>query len=399
MNDLPKISNTILDTPVISKTESWCSQDKHQHYEFYTDFNEWLDDLENEESISIRERYKIDGLTQPSKALYAGDLEAYKQAFKQYRIDRKNKVLKFSVDEVSDNHWYDRNCDRFDQLVDTMQENTVVPFIGAGISVGGGFPTWENHLRQQSRTAGINKEYTEELISNGQFEVVIDEIEKKRGRNVFVQEIRDVFSRTGEITGITLLLPELFSDTVITTNYDRLIEQVYDSGEVSAFQVIEGMNALDKAQSDRVTIHKLHGSVKNPANCIISKNQYDLAYGVNEIDLTLPIPKLLSYFFWNSSLLFLGCSLNNDRTVRVFQEVNKLENDFRPQHFSIEQAPKSEEELAWRNEYLLNIGITPIWFERECFDFIEGILRLAKNELSYRGIFPAQHKNINTTSS
>ena len=37
-------------------------------FEFFTDFNDWLD---SEEALQIRIDNGIDGLTQPSKALYA----------------------------------------------------------------------------------------------------------------------------------------------------------------------------------------------------------------------------------------------------------------------------------------------------------------------------------------
>jgi len=59
-----------------------------------------------------------------------------------------------------------------------------------------------------------------------------------------------------------------------------------------------------------------------------------------------------------------------------------------PQHFSIEQGPESEQELVERNAYLAKLGITAIWFEKGCFDYVESILRLAKNELRYRGVIP-----------
>ncbi len=378
-----------MDVQVISKKENWCTQDKHQDYENYSDFNEWLDDFD---SVEIREKYNINGLTQPSKALYAGDLEAYIQAFKQYRIERRNEILKYNIDGISDGHWYDRNCTRFDQLVDCMEREEVVPFIGAGISTNGGFPTWKEHLRQQSRTARINVAQVEKLISNGQFEDVIDEIEKKRGKEVFIQEIRDVFSKTGSITEITLLITELFTDTVITTNYDRLLEQAYDTGKPNAFQVINSTNAMDMPLTDRVTIHKLHGTISSPGTCILSKNQYNQAYGSDFIDLTLAIPKLLIYFYINSSFLFLGCSLNDDRTIKVFQEFRKKNSDELPQHFSIEEAPGTEEELANRNEYLLKLGITPIWYDASCYEKVESMLRLAKNELNYRGTYPRKKR-------
>jgi NAD-dependent SIR2 family protein deacetylase len=364
--------------------ENWCTQDKHREYEYFNDFNEWLD---NEERILVREQYNIAGLTQPSKALYAGDLKTYNQAFEEYRVDRRNEVLKFNLDDSDNDHWYDRNGFRFDQLVENLEEDTVVPFIGAGISVGGGFPTWEEHLRQQARTSGMDFDHVDKLLATGHFETIIDEIEHIRGREVFVQEIRDVFSRTGKLTDITLLLTELFRDTIITTNYDKLLEQAYDTGIANAYEVFEGDDAMAIPAPDKVTIHKIHGSAKTPAHCILSKNQYDSAYGLDSIDLSLPIPKLLSYYYRNSNLLFLGCSLNNDRTIQVFREVKRQFEDNIPQHFSIEEAPQTVEEIVRRNGYLLQMGITPIWFESKSYDKIEGILRLAKNELRYREIY------------
>lgn len=374
-----------------AKAETWCDRDDHVLFEYYVDFNEWFD---SDEAASVRETNKVDGISVPSKAFYAGDKEAYDQVFQEYRENRRNESLneRYLCDQCSDDHWFQRNLDRFDQLLGRLEDGDVVPFIGAGLSVAGGFPSWEGHLRTQGRTAGIDSEHIELLLARGQYEAVIEEIETSRGRDVFIQEIRDVFSRTGRITDTTLLITELFPDTVITTNYDRLIEQAFDTGAETAFKVINGNGALEEPDSDRVTIIKLHGDIKNPGNCILSKNQYDQAYG-NGINMALPIPKLLEYYYKNSSLLFLGCSLNSDRTIQVFQAIKRAieqrEGDIViPQHFSIEQAPETEQELINRNAFLLRLGITSIWFEKGQFKCVEDMLRLARNELRYRGVIP-----------
>jgi len=374
------------------KAETWCERDEHKLFEYYVDFNEWLD---SDEATTVREFNKVEGISVPSKALYAGDKEAYDQVFQEYYESRRYEVLneRYFCDQFSDDHWFQRNLDHFQQLVGRLEDGDVVPFIGAGLSVAGGFPSWENHLRTQGRTAGIDPAQTEELLANGQYETVIEEIAAKRGRDVFIQEIRDVFSRTGRIADTTLLISELFPDTVITTNYDRLIEQAFDTGAVNAFQVINGTDVLEKPATDRVSIIKLHGNVRTPGTCILSKNQYDQAYGQDVIDMTLPIPKLLEYYYINSSLLFIGCSLNSDRTVQVFRAIKQAIEAKRgdiviPQHFSIEQAPESEDELRNRNEYLCRLGITGIWFEKGQFEYVEGMLRLARNELRYKGVIP-----------
>ncbi len=370
----------------------WCDDDKHFQYEYFSDFNEWLDADGGEPH---RIELGVDGLSQPNKALFASDREAYDQTFIEFRNERRHEALNkhYFTEQFASEHWFQRNLDHLIQLIDLMANDAVVPFIGAGVSVSGGFPTWETHLREQGVTANSDSGHIEALLDKGDYESVLEEIEQARGREVFIQEMKDVFSRTGSITDTVWRISELFKDTLITTNYDHLLEQAYDTGEKDSVQIINGTNALEKAAPNKTTIIKLHGDIRKPERCILSKNQYDDAYGV-DLDIKRSIPKLLSYYYKNSSLLFLGCSLNNDRTVHVFREIKTQlgEEAQIPQHFSIEQAPEDPEALATRNAYLLQLGITPIWFEKERYESIENILRLAKSELSYRGVVPERQE-------
>jgi hypothetical protein len=370
-------------------TESWCERDGHKHFGCFVDFNNWLDG-DSDEADAVREANGLNIVSSPSKALFAGDKKAYDQAFKSYRDQKRREVLsaEYIKTTFGDEHWFERNEQRFDQLVALLKDETVVPFIGAGVSVAGGFPTWKDHLRKQGKTAGMDAATIEAHLAKGEYEAIIETIETTRGAETFAQEIRDAFSKTGKLEEITLRITELFTDTLITTNYDRLLEQAFDTGPGEEFQVINSTNAMGSPDPTKIAILKLHGDVRSPASCILGKRQYDQAYGETSLDLARPIPKLLRYYYTNSSLLFVGCSLNNDRTIQVFQAVK---DDRRtkgtldlPQHFSIEQAPESLSELENRNAALLKLGITPIWFPKGEFTKVEGILRHAYNELKYQ---------------
>ncbi|MFC4094876.1 SIR2 family NAD-dependent protein deacylase [Euzebyella saccharophila] len=381
------LDNTYQDSGKIVHEERkiWCDEDKHELFEFFTDFNEWLD---SEEALDIRIENKIDGLAQPSKALYASDSEAYNQVFKVFREEQKGQVLAkdYIIDTFGDEHWFEKNESRFEQLLKALINRSVVPFVGAGLSVDGGFPAWGAHLRQQGRTSGIPTTEIDEMLGKGQYEQVIEEIEKKGYRDTFIQELKDVFSKTGVLTDNILRLSELFNDTIITTNYDQLIEQAFETGRKDVVQLIGISNIAERPEPEKTTIFKLHGDIDKPAQCILGKDQYDEAYGKDTLDLKNPIPKLLSYHYKTSSLLFLGCSLYQDRTMRVFHAVKETMGDTdRPPHFSLESMPEDENELVKRNSYLLSFGITPIWFPKGSYDYVEQILRLAKNELRYRG--------------
>lgn len=396
MSVLDKIySDKTTGAPPTLKNVTWCEKDNHSLYEYFVDFNEWID---GDDGADIRKRYGIEGLSNPSKAFFASDLEAYNQVFKVFRNERKSEIL--SEEYISDNfngsHWYERNLERFEQLENCLIDGTVVPFIGAGLSVECGFPTWRGHLIEQGRTCGLDADHVLDLLNNGQYETVIEEIEAIGHKDAFIQEIKDSFSKTGKITQTTLRLTELFNDTLITTNYDYILQQAYDTGEADRIQLLDSTNIQDIPEIDKLTLIKLHGDIRQPANCIISKSQYDDAYGNGDLDISKPIPKVLSYHYRTSNLLFLGCSLNRDRTMEVFQAVkDELEKngDFdRPPHFSLESMPETEEELIKRNGYLLKFGITPIWFPKGSYEYIEQILKLVRNEMRYRGKIPGKNR-------
>lgn len=370
--------------------ENWCHQDGHTNFDLFEDFNDWINQGEVDLNSPLLEKLGTVGLSNPSKAFYAGDKEAYEQALRAYRLIRRHEALSneylieaFGAEDGQ--HWYERNEQRFNQLIDRLVDEMVVPFVGAGISVGGGFPTWANHLRQQGRTAGIAGEQVDTWLAQGEFEQVIEHIEQAHGRDVFSQEIRDVFGKRGSIQEITLLISEIFRDTLITTNYDQLLEQVFDTGPDDEVQVINGVTAMEAPAPNKITIIKMHGDIKSPARCILGKMQYDQAYGEEKLDFDRPIPKMLRYFFANNSLLFVGCSLKNDRTIQVFREVKALAGDYSfPQHFSIEQAPDDIKSLVARNIELAKLGITAIWYPRAKHEQVETILRCIRNELNYR---------------
>jgi len=371
-----------------AQTETWCQADGHADYALFEDFNAWIDEGDVDLELPLLRKLSEVGLSQPSKAFFAGDREAYEQALQAFRDERRREALSRdhfveTFGEEDGVHWFERNEQRFDQLVECLSTQEVVPFVGAGISSDGGFPTWSNHLKTQGRTAGIPPAQINAWLEQGQYEEVIAHIEQVRGRATFEQEIRDAFSKRGTIRDITLLVSEMFSDTLITTNYDRLLEQVYDTG-ARGVKVINGVTAMELPDPEKVTIIKIHGDFKDPAHCILGKTQYDQAYGQPALDLQKPVPKILKRYYSNNSLLFLGCSLRQDRTLQVFQATKAEAGDHAfPQHFAFEQIPEKLEDLLARNSELLLLGITPIWFPKGQYDQVESLLRHARNELNF----------------
>jgi SIR2-like domain len=344
---------------------TWCEDDNHFLYERHMSFNDWLDG-KSEDAEQLLDQLGLANIGTPSKALFAGDYPAYEQAVSTFLIENRHAALGA---ELLDAHWFKKNLAHFEQLVDVLKGNSVVPFLGAGVSCASGYPSWSAHLASQAKTAGIFD--ISIRLASGLHEEVVQEILDKCGETLFVQSIRDDFLGTPLDVNLTMKIAALCRHLMVTTNYDKCVELALSQMGSTFYDTInatEGDNlALIVALSNRRrALLKLHGDVTSPTGCILSKSNYDAAYGPDLVDMSRPLPRKLRRLYEGTNLLFVGCSLIADRTVDVFRKVmaERGASDL-PQHFAIVEVPRNENELSERNRFLASLGITPIWYAYE----------------------------------
>src|SRR5205814_9554729 len=76
---------------------------------------------------------------------------------------------------------------------------------------------------------------------------------------------------------------------------------------------------------------------------LLTLTQYQNSYGSGDapqIDFTRPLPSLLRDLLTQSPILFLGCSLNHDRVIKLVKQVAE-EKKF-AHHYAIVEHPGSE---------------------------------------------------------
>ncbi|SCA55945.1 hypothetical protein MTBPR1_140063 [Candidatus Terasakiella magnetica] len=374
-----------------SHKQSWCEVDNHLEYEKYSDFNDWIDE-EAETSFTIPSA-KLGDLSQKSKALFTGDRAMYNQVFEQFRAKEIDETFASLGDE---GHWSDKNKSRFNQLISALSQGDIVPFVGAGLSSGCGFPTWKEHLIRQGKIAGMPEVDLKRLLQEGQYEAIIAEITNIHGKDGFKQHIMDdFFEGEHQPSETMLLIAEISKGMVVTTNYDHMLEVALKEKSIEKFTSHVG-NCDSKEffkilMDDLPALLKLHGDVSQPRGCILGEEDYDIAYGETAVDMNLNLPKNLINLHQSRSLLFVGCSLANDRTMHVFFQEKKRRDEAgegldEKHHFAIVPLPKEEADIIEREKFLLAHGIRPIWFPDGDFSFIEKILSRCLLELQYRGI-------------
>lgn len=112
------------------------------------------------------------------------------------------------------------------------------------------------------------------------------------------------------------LLPFLFKGPAITTNFDRVLENVYqDAGRRFDQVILPGRRELEK---------KIHGDIGREMieyrSIIFTERQYQDNYEEGS-----ELVNRLSKWFSSSPLLFLGCSLEEDEYLELLNEIIRLE--------------------------------------------------------------------------
>lgn len=199
-----------------------------------------------------------------------------------------------------------------------LRRDSIVPFVGAGLSVDV-YPLWGKVL--EDLISFINnknkREEIKSLIDEKSFEDAAQEIEKIRGKHNLANDLLSIFSankleeKMNDLNKQSVyLLPYIFKGAIITTNYDLIIENVYRlvcnglNIPVLLPGKIELINQYLK-QKNRPVIYKVHGEIQKYAidydSIIFTKDQYNRKY-VKDGQLV----KELKESFASNMMFFLG---------------------------------------------------------------------------------------------
>ena len=280
----------------------------------------------------------------------------------------------------------DGNEGYLNDLIDRIKSNVVVPFIGAGMSAPI-YPTWAKFISDtlgNKRISHAKKDKIKRLLGEYKYEKAASTICESLGKADYAERIKSAFREEkiyeSELTNMAVsLVPLIFkTGTVITTNFDRLLHKVYAQYGCPFTDYLTPYEVSDDAKGDfhQGIAHyllKLHGDYLHTDRIVFTKEQYDKCYGKNyDSEYVSFITDALS----SKVLLFLGCSLDTDRTMSLMQKtaLDKSRTHYAVVECGCDDSDHLDAAFYEKNKRLSDMGIRCIWYPKGRYEFVYSIL-------------------------
>jgi len=175
-----------------------------------------------------------------------------------------------------------------------MNNNKLVIFVGAGVSANSGLPSWKDLVNEFRKGIGLK----ENELSDDDYLKIPQYYYNLRKEKEYYELINEVFNVNAVPNILHDLIFQFNPTTIITTNYDELIEERAEEKGLF-YDVVSRDKDLPYTQNDKMII-KMHGDLKY--NNIVLKEEDYLSYSSNFKLIENYIKSLLS----SNVVLFIG---------------------------------------------------------------------------------------------
>jgi hypothetical protein len=276
-----------------------------------------------------------------------------------------------------------------------LQQGTGAVFIGAGVSVAAGYPTWRDLVREMAEELELDLEREPDLAGVVQFFLNRQGKIRTRLTNIIQREI----GKEHPIPNVLRTLGRLPIRHIWTTNYDTLTERAWREQRRQLDIKSEDGDLVHENQWAHGVLYKMHGTIDHPSKVVIAKSDYEGYRRKGSGFLQLLAGHLIS-----KHMLFLGFSFTDPNVAHLFTVMRETFGDNPAEHFAIVRRPEKGTEsdadrvfeYAKRRhnlwvEDLKNYGIQCV--EVDEYEEIDSILeaverRLAMNSVLVSGSFP-----------
>lgn len=208
------------------------------------------------------------------------------------------------------------------QIVKARDNDSLILFIGAGISANSNLPTWSKLIEELKKDLGLSDNDNLDYLKIAQ--IYYDTF----GQQEYLQKIEELFKNypTPKPNKIHELILKINPKHIITTNYDSLMEQAARQKGLS-YNVLAKDTDIPYVSSNRYII-KMHGDLQNK-NIVLKESDYQ------DYEQNFPmISTLIKSLIMNNTILFIGYSLNDSTFNAIYRMIsNRLASHAKHSYF------------------------------------------------------------------
>ena len=237
---------------------------------------------------------------------------------------------------------------KYKAIIDLIRREDVTLFVGSGCSIASKAPSAKD-LTDKLWTL-LESDYQDNDIRSSLQEVSENlVVQEGNDRTKLNKVLVDSFTNLTPSSFHQLILRIPHFHTIITTNYDSLIETAYT---FDYFQVIASDSELASADSRKVQLLKIHGDTKHPEDIVITKTDY-------RHFLEAPRNSLLwsriTTEFTSKHIVFVGYSADDQNILNLIEHIKEKTSGSIKQMFLIAPALKKVQEKRMKD-----LGVTII---------------------------------------
>jgi hypothetical protein len=252
-------------------------------------------------------------------------------------------------------------------LVEAVQKQNCILFIGAGVSRTLDLPDWSGLIARAGEELGFDADLFRLLgdsLALAEFYAI-----ERRG----IGELRSRLDREWNDARIDVtasrahrLIPELDAPLVYTTNYDNLLERAYEILKIPYSKVVT-IADIKTVRQQHAQIVKFHGDFSNDDSIVLTETSY-----FKRLDFETPLDIKLRAEALGRTILFLGYSLTDINMRLLMYRLQQLWRsadlgDAQPKSFLVMGSPNRVQEAVLRER-----GVVPIVPEND--DPAEGLV-------------------------
>jgi hypothetical protein len=254
------------------------------------------------------------------------------------------------------------------ELYNLIRTEECCLWIGAGFSLSAGYPSAVQ--LQALLFQDLNEEEKRDIPTSSSLADFCLDFETIKGRERLVLLLQEIFGALPIKNDDHILLAKVAHfKSIITTNYDHLIEDAYPFSEKV---LIKGDTDVSDLTTNKVKIYKIHGDIEDGTSMVITKQDYSEQYNRNFKD---PFWASIIHEISSKHVIFLGYGYEDENIWADFDHIHRKLIGKQKKRFMV--GPSF---TYIKRRRLENLKITPIAMTGH--DFLSGLIPVLKKYLA-----------------